>query len=431
MDDIIEPGLNFDFSQLSLAQPIAIQGGAYFTKILNQGKPLYLQTPKISSKQGFVKSGKRIHFDIVFDNNDEAFIDWIENLETTCQNLIFKNSNAWFQNALDLNDIESAFNPVLKSYKAGKKYLARANVKTNSLTGSPVIKIYNENETTLSIDDVNGDTNIICILEVQGIKFTTRNFQIEIEAKQVMVLNTDKIFETCVIKKNNNNLTNQNNQVKNFLEEKPLEKETSNTIVSNNILSELSELSELTDLSTSTSELKKEEDALEAFEPFVEDSEQLDSSVPDKKDQDKDEYTSADAFIKKDPDQNKDKDQDQDQEQLNLFIDTTKTSEYEENERKETKNQNDVDSFELEEWDDFDNAQNLETITLKKPNQVYYDLYKKAREKAKLVKKEALLAYLEAKNIKKTYMLEIDSSDDSDLDDEDEDASDEEQEYEG
>jgi hypothetical protein len=304
-------------------------------------------------------------------------------------------------------------------------------VKTNSLTGSPVIKIYNENETTLSIDDVNGDTNIICILEVQGIKFTTRNFQIEIEAKQVMVLNTDKIFETCVIKKNNNNLTNQNNQVKNFLEEKPLEKETSNTIVSNNILSELSELSELTDLSTSTSELKKEEDALEAFEPFVEDSEQLDSSVPDKKDQDKDEYTSADAFIKKDPDQNKDKDQDQDQEQLNLFIDTTKTSEYEENERKETKNQNDVDSFELEEWDDFDNAQNLETITLKKPNQVYYDLYKKAREKAKLVKKEALLAYLEAKNIKKTYMLEIDSSDDSDLDDEDEDASDEEQEYEG
>jgi len=39
-------------------------------------------------------------------------------------------------------------------------------------------------------------------------------------------------------------------------------------------------------------------------------------------------------------------------------------------------------------------------------------LYKAAREKAKNAKKEAVLAYLEAKNIKKTYMLDdIDSSD--------------------
>ena len=86
--------------------------------------------------------------------------------------------------------------------------------------------------------------------------------------------------------------------------------------------------------------------------------------------------------------------------------------------------------FELEEWNDFSisNSQNLETITLKKPNQVYYDLYKKAREKAKQVKKEALLAYLEAKNIKKTYMLEIDSSDDSDFDEDDDDEENEDDE---
>jgi hypothetical protein len=55
---------------------------------------------------------------------------------------------------------------------------------------------------------------------------------------------------------------------------------------------------------------------------------------------------------------------------------------------------------------------NLETMTLKKPNQVYYEIYKKARDKAKQLKKEAILAYLESKNIKKTYMLEdIDESD--------------------
>jgi hypothetical protein len=61
---------------------------------------------------------------------------------------------------------------------------------------------------------------------------------------------------------------------------------------------------------------------------------------------------------------------------------------------------------------------NLESITLKKPNQVYYEIYKKAREKAKEAKKEAILAFLEAKNIKKTYMLDdIDESDEEDDED--------------
>ena len=75
------------------------------------------------------------------------------------------------------------------------------------------------------------------------------------------------------------------------------------------------------------------------------------------------------------------------------------------------------DPNELKEVDlskDLENT--LETITLKKPNQVYYEIYKAAREKAKEAKKAAVIAYLEAKNIKKTYMLDdIDDSDDSDL----------------
>jgi hypothetical protein len=72
----------------------------------------------------------------------------------------------------------------------------------------------------------------------------------------------------------------------------------------------------------------------------------------------------------------------------------------------------DIDFQDLTEVD-FAADNSLETITLKKPNQVYYELYNEARKKAKECKKEAILAYLNAKNIKKTYMLE-DSESDSD-----------------
>ena len=59
----------------------------------------------------------------------------------------------------------------------------------------------------------------------------------------------------------------------------------------------------------------------------------------------------------------------------------------------------------------------INTIKLKKPNEVYIEMYKAAKNKAKLAKKLAIEAYLESKQIKKTYMLnEIeDCSDDEDL----------------
>ena len=57
-------------------------------------------------------------------------------------------------------------------------------------------------------------------------------------------------------------------------------------------------------------------------------------------------------------------------------------------------------------------TQNTSSISLKNPNEVYYEIYKIAKEKAKQHKKAALTHYLEAKKIKNTYLL--DSLDDSD-----------------
>ena len=72
-----------------------------------------------------------------------------------------------------------------------------------------------------------------------------------------------------------------------------------------------------------------------------------------------------------------------------------------------------------------------ETIVIKNRNNVYYEMYKEARKKAKIARDLALSTYLEAKRIKNTYMLEnlddesdeedeSDRSDDSDEEDENE-----------
>ena len=104
------------------------------------------------------------------------------------------------------------------------------------------------------------------------------------------------------------------------------------------------------------------------------------------------------------------------------------------NNKKNTKNDNNIsekneidleveelgteeNNTDLKEFDISENIDTLESITLKKPNEYYYQIYKEARKKAKQAKKEAMIAFLEAKNIKKVYMLEdLDESDSEDSD---------------
>ena len=400
MENIIEPNDNFEFSNLTLANPTGIQGGAYFTKIQYFNKPLYIQTPKSLTKQGFVKIGKKIYCDLMFDNNDEKFIHWIENLETTCQKLIYEKGDTWFQSKLELNDIENAFASPLRVYKSGKYYLVRVNVKTNYSTNIPNIKIYNESEIPLTIDDINSNTNIISILEVQGIKFTSRNFQIEIELKQTMVLSTEIIFDNCLIK-----TSNQAKKKEEIVNNNNTNVENENVILS-------------------IKEEKKEEEKREEEKRKEEEKNIIDIEENQKNDDDEEEQKEQQK-----EQQNEQQNEQQIEKESEKEMEVEKNREEQKKEKEsslevledfleEIDKKEEIDNFDsLKEFDLNASLDTLETITLKNPNQVYYEIYKEARNKAKNAKKEAIIAFLEAKNIKKTYMLnDLEDSDESDMD---------------
>lgn len=337
MDDIIEPTIDYDFSKLYLAPPSSLAGGAYFTKLMQTpNKQLFIQTPKSLTKQGFVKNGKKMYADLMFDNNDTVFINWIENLESKCQDLIFSKSESWFETGLEKDDIETAFTSPFKIFKTGKYYLLRVNIKQN-------VKIYDENtHSVIKTEDISPDKPIVSILEIQGIKFTSRNFQIEIELRQAMVVSKDPFLDECFIQIKKP----QQSQGQQSQGQQSHKADSSIEAINNLINKSVQELSGQLDL-----------DNLLETEPFdsVQEVEPVREVEP----------------VQENEDEFK---------EVELIVDD-----------------------------------GLESISLKKHNAVYYDIYKTAKEKAKDAKKNAIQAYLEMKNIKKTYMLE-DESDESDED---------------
>ena len=331
----------FDFNKnVTFISPKSISNGCYFIRCfgINQ-TPLYIQPPKCKSKQGIVKTGKKMHCDLIFTHDNESFLRWIENFENQCQQILFENRSKWFDSELEMHDIENSFASSFKIFKS--QHVLRANIPLR--LGKCALKIYDEHEQDIDIETINGDSLLMSILEIQGIKCSSRSFQIDFEIKQMMVLSPDDLFEKCIL------------------------------------------------APVSKVEVKKEEVKKEEVKKEEEEKEEEEKEVEEEKEE-----------------KGEEEEEEVEENSINLGISKDKKTITNNNEIQEI----DIDfSIPLENED--------EIIHLKKRNDVYYEMYTAAKRKARLARKYALSAYLEAKRIKNTYLIDevFDDEDDDDDDD--------------
>ena len=361
MEGIYETNDTFPFEALTLTSPTVISGGNYFIKYLVKGSPLYVQTPKCKTKGGVSKHGKRGHCDLVFTNDNEEFIRWMESLERhTCQ-AIYQHREKWFETEMDLDEIENYFASPLKIYKSGKFYLARTNIGTR--LGKMTVKIYNENEEDVDPETIGENTEVITILEVQGIKCSARSFQLEMELKQMMVLKPENIFERCILGKGNRD---------------PTITLDTNRSIHGQVAENVTVL-----INDDESELHKTEDEEVLDPPFQTDTSFSENSRDVGKISGDVGKISGNVAI-----------------ELNPLVNTKC-----ENLVVASNIPTSLDDFE-EVVFNVDELPSDETVHIKTRNDVYYEMYREAKQKAKMARNMALAAYLEAKQIKETYQLE-------------------------
>jgi hypothetical protein len=383
-EHIYNTDTSFDFNSLHLAKPQPFPGGNYFMRLTVSGKPLYIQPPKCIMKQGFAKSGKKYYSDFMFSNENTEFIEWMEKIETFCQDTIYKNSSDWFEDKMDMGDIENYFTSPLKIYKSGKFYNLRVNIALN--LGKPLIKIYNENEEQINFQDLKENTNILSILEIKGIKCSATSFQIEFDVKQIMTVQVSNLFEKC--------LFNRKPAVIAPILSKP---EPINETIINNQSPEVEldvktedETEELNDAEVIVEDVSEDETTNESLQNNNENEINENSSEEDKNEM---------KLIENNLEKNA-------QENTNDVIEINEES----LEKKTTEELEEI-NFTLDKINEDD------TFKIKDKNNVYYEMYKEAKKKAKIARDLALSSILEAKRIKNTYMLE-------DVTDSDEDSSD-------
>jgi len=360
---------NFKFNNLKVENPSLINANNYFSKIINNNnKNFYIKLPKCKTKHGIVNSNNKCFCELEFNSNEKLVAEFFENLEKFCIEEICKNKALWFYDSDNITneDIEEYITPIMRSYKGGKKFLIKTNIKQDKII------VYDENEKKINLLDYDVNNELIPLLNINGIRFSKSTFIIDIVLVQFMVLYPCDSFENQILIKLNKQETNLAKELKETQEVK-----------------EVKEVEETQE--TNLEKYNSKTDNLDYLEPF-------ENSIINTSNQIED--CTIENEIQECNNNNNEK---------NSFKYLTNSL--------ETIECNNDGSIELNNLDNI--AENTEPIELKTHEAIYLEIYKKAKQKAKEIRKNAIEAFLEAKNIKMKYNLNT-ILDDSSSDEENE-----------
>ena len=388
MEHIIFPTQEFDFSKVTLQNPEVIQGGSYFCKLLCQDNDFLLQTPKCYTKNGIITTGKKIYSDLRFSQDNETFFKWLQHLEKHLHKLLYEKKDVWFQNEMTLDDIEYLFSNCYRSYKNG--FLIRTFLKqSRNFRNVDNFIVYDDNENKLSFDDVSKEDKVISIIQITGIKFNDNDFKLEFSLKQMMVFKNAPSFSKCVIKHDISE------------EKKEPTEPTEPTNV--NVIETLD--TNKKNIESVSLEVKEEAEKLVETQPEVElqpeTKEHLEVEVEPQP------HLEETSILEENLSLEKTEPSLQLAETV-LEIKSENTAEKEERHTQdliEPQHENQNNDFSLKEIN-LEIPSNDEPIVLKQPSEVYLEIYRTTLEKAKEAKELALRTFLEAQNIKNTYLLD-------------------------
>ena len=364
---------NLDESTLhniKLHSPVPIQGGSYLAKMTLNNNPLLFQMPTCSTKRGVVTSGKRYYCDLLFNYDHSNVIEFVENLETIVRDKVFEKNELWFQDPPSMEDIEYNWNDSIKQTK--QNFYLRTYVGTVKNV-QKTVSVYNSNQEQVNIDSILPSSNIITIVEITGLKFSSSSFHINYCLRQIMVLEEKKtMFNKCLI-----SVTKPNHVSSTEITDSSVEEPTTNI-----------DLEKVKDL-TSIPIIPPSQQTENTNKPTLFDTIDSHEQYPNTDSETEDMVSQSASNL---------------EEMTNKVEDTTNIP---------NSTYLNMNSLEIKEVD-LQIPEEEDTVQLKKPDTVYLDMYRQALAKAKATKIKAIQAYLELKTIKNKYMIqEVDEDDDN------------------
>ena len=257
------------------------------------------------------------------------------------------------------------------------------------------------------MDKVDNKVDVMSVLEIKGIKCSATSFQIEMEIKQMMIMKPEDIFDKCLFRTNISMLPSSSSDTIEMEETvKSTEIDTSkseNDSVDSNSLPDVSNPSKI------SIELQPHNE--DVIIEDVNDETTIEEGINEEFANDEQEI----LLTNEDPGE---KTLEQEENTLETLDDIHTNENHIIEKMNDTtdieQSENNCDLQEIQV--SLDEIPTDESISIRNKDNVYYQMYKEAKSKAKVARDLAISSYLEATRIKNLYMLnDTSDSDDSDF----------------
>ena len=179
---------NIDFEKLTLGIPNQLQKDVYFSRIFIYDNPIYIQTNECFTSTGIKETNKKGFCDLIYTDY-ETVASFFGDLEKKIRERVLENKEDWFEDNFTADDLEDSFTTTLGYHKQGIRL--RTYIHKNTITERYNLNCYNYNHELISNEKLVIGTNLIPIIEIVGIRFTDKSFNVDLKLVQTLITNLD------------------------------------------------------------------------------------------------------------------------------------------------------------------------------------------------------------------------------------------------
>ena len=190
-------------SNIKYKEPAKTAGGCLlsrtFYKHIDQEIPIYIQTPRLRVNSDLEILDSKTYLELELDKKHINFYEFINNIDDQNIRETFKNSEDWFQEKLPMDVVDDYYKTNIKMRKYNKSPIIKFKIPIYKNNTKRSCDIFGDDLKPIEVNEIKQKTDVICILELEGIKFFKQRFETEWKVVQLRVYKSKEESLPCLI----------------------------------------------------------------------------------------------------------------------------------------------------------------------------------------------------------------------------------------
>ena len=211
-----------DYKKVSLSniryhEPVKTAGGCLISRTYYKYKseeiPIYIQTPRLKVNSNLEILDSKTYLELELDKKHINFYEFINNIDDQNIRETYKNSEDWFQEKLPMDVVDDFYKTNIKMRKYNKSPIVKFKIPLYKNSSRKSCDIFGDDLKPVDVSEIKQNTDVICILELEGIKFFKQRFETEWKVVQLRVYKPKEEVIPCLINESflSDNEDTQNN----------------------------------------------------------------------------------------------------------------------------------------------------------------------------------------------------------------------------